>query len=206
MLLVTNPGTNVPMTFVEEHAITMLPQQIVVDEVFHDTRTGMSLDTIDEWVAGAKVHPYVLGTSAAEFAGHLTRLSAEDSELLVIMTSRNLIQSYDACKSACKTLANQRKWRHLKIRVIDSGVTDIGTGLVTMYAAEARAAGFGLDEVANLTEEFVAATQTVFVVQELDYVVKGGRASFVKAWAAKFFGVRPILAFVDGFIEPSTLR
>ncbi len=202
MLLVTNPGTNVPPALVEEHAVAMLPQQIVVDDVHHDTRAGMGLQEVDAWVDSATVHPYVLGTSAAEFAGHLTRLSSDDPELLVIMTSRKIIQSYDACKTACKTLANHDKWSHLRISVVDSGSTDIAAGLVMTYAAMARAEGFDLEKVTRLTEEFASATRTAFVIQEMDNLVKGGRASFLKAWAAKFFGIRPVIAFVDGQLQP----
>lgn len=201
MRLITNPGTNLPDAFIDEHHIEMLPQQIVVDDEFHDTRSGMSLDTVDAWVAGAKVHPYVLGTSAAEFAGHLTRLGEHDPEQIVIMTSRKMIQSHDACVAASRTLERHPKWGHLQTRVIDSTTTDIGTGLVTTYAAKAREAGFSLDDVERLANEFAAATTVGAVFQDLEYVVKGGSGSFLKAWVANFLGVRPIVGFIDGQLE-----
>ena len=202
MRLITNPGTNLPAAFIAEHHIEMLPQQIVVDEVFHDTRSGLELDLVDAWVADAKVHPYVLGTSAAEFASHLIRLGADDPEQLVIMTSRKMIQSHDSCVAACRTLERHPKWGHLQTRVIDSTMTDIGTGMITTYAAKARAAGFSLDEVEGLVKEFVAATRSAFVLVDLEYIVKGGQASFLKAWVAKFLGIRPIIGFVDGHVHP----
>ncbi len=201
MRLITNPGTNLPADFIAEHDVEILPQQIVVDDVHHDTRSGVSLHTIDAWVMGAKVHPYVLGTSAAEFAGHLSRLGANDLEQLVITTSRNLINSYDACVAGRRTLENHPRWKQLKVRVIDSTVTDVATGMLTIYLALARRAGHGLEQCAELAQAFVAATRAWFVVKELDYLVRGGRASFLKAWAAKFLGVRPILELASGQVE-----
>jgi len=202
MRLVTNPGTNMSPSVIAAHNIEMLPQQIVVDDVHHDTRAGVRQEVVDQWIAQAKVHPYVLGTSAAEFAGHLSRLGADDPELLVIMSSRKIIQSFAACTTASKTLAQHPKWTHLQIRIVDTGTTDIGAGLAATYAAEAIAAGFSLDEVFHLCEQFSAATTVAMAIQNMDNLVKGGRASFLKMWAAKFLGVRPIIAFADGQLEP----
>lgn len=201
MRLVTNPGTNMSPSVIAAHDIEVLPQHIVVDDVHHDTRAGVTLESVDGWISGANVHPYVLGTSAAQFAGHLSRLGAADPELLVIMSSRKIIQSYAACITACKTLEQHPKWKHLQVRVVDTGGTDVGAGLVATYAAEAIAAGFSLDEVFRLCEAFSAATIVAFAVQEMDNLVKGGRASFLKVWAAKFLRVRPLIAFVDGQLE-----
>lgn len=203
MRLVTNPGTNMSPSVIAEHNIEVLPQHIVVDDVHHDTRAGVVQETVDQWVAQAKVHPYVLGTSAAQFAGHLSRLGAEDPELLVIMSSRKIIQSFTACTTASKTLAQHPKWKHLQIRIVDTGTTDVGAGLAATYAAEAIAAGLSLDEVFHLCEQFSAATRVAIAIQEMDNLVKGGRASFLKMWAAKFLGVRPIVAFADGQLEPA---
>lgn len=202
MRLVTNPGTNVSPRELAEYEVEILPQHIVVDEEHHDTRAGVSFETIDGWIAGARVHPYVLGTSAASAAGLLSKLGSQDPELLLIMSSRKIIQSFDSCTTASNTLENHPKWGHLKIRVVDTALTDIATGMATSYAGMAIAAGFGLEDVARLVEEFCAATVMGFVVQDMTNLVKGGRASFLKAWAAKFLKVRPIIAFIDGTIEP----
>ena len=203
MRLVTNPATNLPPEVLEALGIVMMPQQVVVDEVHHDTRGDVTFETIDDWIGNAKSHPYVLGTSAAEFVTHLSRLGKEDAELVVVTTSRKLIQSYDACQTACRTLGKHPKWKHLDVQIVDSRSTDIGTGMVIAYAAAARDAGLSPAEVARACEEFAAAMRVAFVVQEMDNLVKGGRASFLKAWAAKFFGVRPLIEFVDGQLEPA---
>lgn len=201
MRLVTNPGTNLPPHDIAGYGIEMLPQQIVVDGEHHDTRDAMELEMVDEWVDGAAVHPFVLGTSAAEFAGHLTRIGSVEREILVLLSSRKLIPSFDACNTARKTLQRHPRWMNLEVRIVDTRATDVAAGLVTAYAAEAAATGRSLDEVAALCSEFAHATTTTFLVTDMKNLVKGGRASFLKAWAARFLGVRPILSFVDGQVE-----
>lgn len=201
MQIVTNPGSNLSEAAVSRYGIAMLPQQIVVDGEAHDTRGGIALDTIDGWVKTAKAHPHVVGTTAAEFAHLARQLAAKDREIVAVMTSRKIIGSHDAAMVGAKTLREASGFEDLRIRVCDTGVTDVGAGLATALAAEARNDGQPLDRVADLIESFRANVRTVFTVRTLDYLVKGGRATTLRAFLANLLGVRPVLGFVEGEVK-----
>jgi DegV family protein with EDD domain len=196
--IITNPGSNLSSEALLRWEIELLPQQVVVDGVEHDTRLGIPLETIDRWVASAKAHPHIIGTSAAEFATLARKLASKDRELIAVMTSRKLIASHDAAVVGARSLCEARGYEDLRIRVCDSGVTDVGAGLATMLAAAAAAEGLPLDAVAALVDSFRENVKLVFTLQSLDYLVKGGRASTLKAFFANLFGVRPVLGFLDG--------
>ncbi len=201
MRVVTNPGSNLGAELVARYGIDLTPQKIVVDKREHDTRSYIDLSTVDEWVRGAKEHPYVLGTSAAEFAKAFKQIAADDREVVAVMTSRKLIQSYDAACSAARTLAELQGPDTLDVRVIDTGVTDGGAGLVTIYAALARDAGLSLDEIDKATRAFAAGMQLRLWLATLDNLIKGGRASFLRGFLANLLRVRPVLHFVDGELQ-----
>lgn len=200
MQIVTNPGSNLSAEEIERHDIVITPQEVVVDGTYHDTRSGVTLATIDEWVSSAREHPYVLGTSAAQFAGIFAELGRKNPQLLAIMTSRELIQSFDAASSAARTLAN-RNDRPLEVRVVDSEAADVGAGLCTLLATSAKRQGLPLDRTIEALERFKAATMLRMHVATFDNLVNGGRASFLKSWIANVLGVRPILGFKDGRLE-----
>jgi DegV family protein with EDD domain len=200
--ILTNPGANLPDALFERHHIAVTSSSIMVDGKGHDTRSGVTLDAVDQWIAGAREYPYVLGTSAAELARCYVELGAYDrGELLVIMSSRKIIQSYDAACSASRTLASQSSDAPLRIRVVDCGSTDLGLGLAVVLAAEAIEAGMGLDDAADLVEAMAACGRFAFVPRSLDNLVKGGKASFLRGWIANLMRVRPLLAFVDGEVQ-----
>jgi len=176
----------------------MTSSNIVVDGEAHDCRADVALEQVDGWVARAKEHPYVLGTSAAEFARYYLEIGEYDDEILVVMSSQKIIQSYDSARSAARTLENHPVGRKLRIRVVDSTCTDLGLGLPVLAAAEAARQGFGLDEVAELVEALAARGRFAFIPRTIDNLVRGGRASFLRGWMAKMLGLRPVLAFRDG--------
>ncbi|AKT39674.1 DegV family protein [Chondromyces crocatus] len=201
MIIVTNPGSNLPEGLVERYDIQVTPQQIVVDGVSHDTRFGIELALIDGWVRTAREHPHVVGTTAAEFVSTFRAALRHDREVLAIMTSRKIIGSYDAAQVAARTLLRLPGEEGAKITVFDTGVTDVGAGLSCILAGEARAAGMPLEDVVQLLEACRREIQVGFVVETLEYLVKGGRATALRAFFANLFGLRPLIAFSSGELK-----
>jgi len=197
MRILTNPGANLPPELVSHYRIDMTGAKIVVDGREYDCREDIPLEQVDGWVNMADEHPYVLGTSAAEIARHCLELAEHDDEILVAMSSRKIIQSYDSARSAARTLESHPVGRNLRIRVVDSTATDLGLGLPILAAAEAGEAGLGVDEAADLFDTITRRGEFVFVARTLDNLIRGGRASFLRGWMAKMLGLRPVLAFVD---------
>lgn len=193
MRILTNPGSNIGDELAHELDVDLTPQKIVVDGISHDTRNALDLSQVDRWVKSASKHPFVQGTTEAEFADHFARLAKKDPEILVIMTSRQIIGSHDAAVAAAKAMGSAAK-----IEIVDTAVTDVGAGLVTMVAVQGRKAGLSLAETARLCRAFVSAGRSVVTVATLDNLIKGGRASFLQGWVANFLNVRPLLSFEDG--------
>ncbi len=201
MIISTNPGSNLSPALIERYDIAVTPQQIVVDGEYHDTRSSLSHEQVNAWVLDAERHPYVLGTSAAEYAGIFRELSRRDAEIVSVQTSRKIIGSHDAALSATKVLADTESTAHVHVEIVDTQVTDVGAGLATVLACEARDAGLSLKEVADVVRAFSSDGHLFLIPQTLDNLVKGGRASFLRAWLAEFLKVRPVLAFIDGEVS-----
>lgn len=201
MLIITNPGSNLTGEEIARYGIRLTPQQIIVDGTSHDTRLGVSHETIDGWVRTAKVHPYVVGTTAAEFVALFRELVRVDREILAVMTSRKIIGSHDAAVSAARTLAQMPGHADVRIAVADTGTTDLGAGLACMLAAEAAEKGRSLAQIEALVSAYREHGRFVFHAETLDYLVKGGRATAVRAWIANMLGVRPVIGFVDGEVK-----
>jgi DegV family protein with EDD domain len=201
MRIVTNPGSNLPAEVIRHYDLSITPQKIVVDGVAHDTRDIADSRVVDEWVRTAKEHPHVVGTSAAEFVTLFRQLAAVDREILAIMTSRKIIGSYAAAVSAAGTFQSVSMGEGTSVDVFDTETTDLGAGLVTIFAAEASRAGLPRRKVLEAVEAFSRRQQMLLTVETLDNLVKGGRASFLRAWVADFLHLRPLISFVDGVLK-----
>lgn len=199
MLILTNPGSNLGPELVARYDVALTPQKIVVDGTEHDTRGEVDFARIDTWVKTAKEHPYVLGTSAAEFISAFTELAQRDPQILTVTTSRKIIHSHDSAVAAVRTL--EKRGTPLDVRVADSGFTDLGAGLAVTLAGEAMRAGRTLDEITTLLDAYREQARFTLVADTLEYLVKGGRATPIRAMLANLLGLRPLISMVEGEIS-----
>lgn len=198
MQIVTNPGSNLSPEALQRYGVKLTAQSIMVDGQVHDTRDDLPLSQIDAWVKRAKLHPHVVGTTAAEFVSLFRELAKTDRQILAVLTSRKIIGTYDAAISAARTLRTVAGHGDVEIVACDTGMTDAGAGLAVTLAGEAARGGASMADVAAQIEAFREHARFVIQPDNFDYLVKGGRATAVRAWLANLLQIRPILGFRDG--------
>ncbi len=195
--LVTNPGSNLTPAMIARYRVVLSPQHILVDGVDHDTREPIALSQVDRWVAEAREHPHVVGSSAAEMAHIFKQLVQDGESPLVLTTSQKIIRTYHAAQTAAR-LVDDVVAAGATIHIVDCGLTDLGVALPVLMAGEALAAGRDGASVLALLKAYAGRARMVWTLESLDYAVKGGRVSGLRAFLANVLRVRPLLAFVDG--------
>jgi fatty acid kinase fatty acid binding subunit len=89
------------------------------------------------------------------------------------------------------------------VHVIDTHKVTQGVALPIIEAMNARDAGASGEEVAEVARRAAARTRLFFLLDTLDYLVKGGRAGKAQALAASLLNIKPVLEVnSDGIIEP----
>ncbi|GAB3171451.1 DegV family protein [Myceligenerans halotolerans] len=89
----------------------------------------------------------------------------------------------------------------LAVRVVDSRTVGSGLGFAARAAAECAAAGCDAAHVAARARAVADSSTSVFMVDTLEHLRRGGRLSGPVAALGTVLGVRPILAMRDGRIE-----
>ncbi len=89
------------------------------------------------------------------------------------------------------------------LHIIDSGKASIGLGLMALEAARLAQKGAGVPVILDRIQEMRSKVQCVFSVQNLEYLISGGRITKGKGLVAGVLDIKPILWINDnGFIVP----
>lgn len=86
------------------------------------------------------------------------------------------------------------------VRVVDSRGTAGGLGFAVAAAAAAAASGASTAEVQEAATAVVDSTRTLFYVDTLEYLRRGGRIGAAAALLATSLSVKPLLQMVEGQI------
>ena len=84
------------------------------------------------------------------------------------------------------------------VQVIDSQNLSTGQGLVVLKACELAEAASSMEELADTLREFTTHVEASFLVDKLDYLVKGGRCSSAAALGANLLNLKPCIEVRDG--------
>jgi DegV family protein with EDD domain len=99
------------------------------------------------------------------------------------------------------TLAAQ-DFPHGAVRVVDSRSTAMALGYAVLAAASRAAEGAAAAEVQGAATDVVDRTRTMFSVDTLEYLRRGGRIGTAAALLATSLSVKPLLQMVEGQIVP----
>ena len=84
------------------------------------------------------------------------------------------------------------------VRVVDSQNLSTGHGLVVLEACRLAAECGSLDEIVEKLNAFTPRVEASFLLDQLKYMVKGGRCSSVAALGANLLGLKPCIEVKGG--------
>jgi DegV family protein with EDD domain len=133
--------------------------------------------------------------------GDFAEAFAEASEFerfVVVTPSARLSGTYDSARLAAELGVGDR------VTLVDSGRVSGALVLCANAIQRLLEAGTTAEEILGLAERFRAGARYLVVLETLEYVVRGGRASRVAGFAGEVMNVKPILHITDGEIVPLT--
>lgn len=174
----------------ESHHITLTPLIVMKGgQEFIDGETITPADIFAHVAAGG-----ALCTTAARSVGYYQdvfgQFAREYDGVLHISLSSEISSSYQNACLAAQEFDN--------VRVVDSRNLSTGQGLVVLEACRLAASAASLEELVQALEDFVPRVEVSFVVDKLDYLVKGGRCSSAAALGANLLNLKPCIQVRDG--------
>lgn len=127
---------------------------------------------------------------------------AEDGieEVLHISQSQGLSPTIEAAKQAIKIV--KEKYPNINFKAIESSTTTIGEGMLVKLACKLRDEGKSLDETLSVIENVKTKIQHFIIVDDLNYLKRGGRISGPKAMIGTLLNIKPIIEFTrEGKLE-----
>lgn len=123
------------------------------------------------------------------------KILADGRDVLYIGFSSGLSTTYNSAAVAAQMLRDEFPERTMI--TVDSLAASAGLGLLVRLAAEKRAQGAPIDELASYVESLKLRICHWFTVEDLVYLKRGGRVSPTAALVGNMLGIKPVLHVDD---------
>ena len=193
--LVTDSTAMLPRDVVERHGITVVPLQVVIGATSYDDGADPDVtpetiaDALREWKPVSTSRP----TPAVFLEAYDRALEAGADEVLSVHLSGEMSGTYESAQLAARDAP-------LPVRAVDTRQLGMATGFAVLAAAEVLERGGSSEEAAGAALARADGTTSLFYVDTLEYLRRGGRIGAAAALLGSALAVKPLLEIVDGRI------
>ena len=175
---------------VQKYDIAITPLIVMKnDEEFEDGTTITPAEIFAHVAAGGSIC-----TTAARSVGFYQDIFAKYANdydgIIQLNIGSGFSSSYQNASLAAEEFDN--------VRCIDTQNLSTGQGLVVLKACELAKTAASLDDMVRELEEYASRVESSFLVDKLDYLVKGGRCSSAAALGANLLNLKPCIEVKNG--------
>lgn len=189
MQIVTDSGTDVYLTAEERQKYNIHVVPLVVTLGGNSYKEGIDIkpEKFYPMLEATDELPITSQPSAGDFAKIYTELAKTDPEILSIHISSGL-SGTSASATAGAAMVPQAN-----VTVIDTKTLSAPAGWQVEAAARAAKAGWSKDRILQALKKISDATDVVYTLKELKYLIHGGRISHMKGLIASLLNIKPMI-------------
>jgi DegV family protein with EDD domain len=196
VVVVTDSTASLPAEVAQARGIRVVPLQVVIGaKVLDEGPDGATPEVVAE--ALRDFVPVSTSRPAPVLFAELYReLEAEGvDEIVSVHLSGEMSGTFESAQLAALEV-------ELPVHVVDSGQVGIATGYASLTAADVLDAGGTGQEAAEAALARGEAATSLFYVDTLEYLRRGGRIGAAAAIVGSALSVKPLLEIKDGRVVP----
>jgi len=192
-IISTESNADLPENFITDHHICVIPHYYSIDDKVYGEEEEVSIETFYNAMRSKKKVATMASNPAVikeRFAVH----AEAGKDILHISFSSELSAGYSNIVMMATEIMEE--YPECTIKVVDTKSASAGEMMMIIKALECLGDGKSLAETAAVVEALVPHLCLQFVVDDLDYLYRGGRLSKTSAILGSIVAVKPIL-YVD---------
>lgn len=196
IVIITDSTAGLPAEYCNDHNIKVVPLNVHIDNKTY--REGIDISNRDYYslLRSKPIFPQTSQPSVGDFIAVYKELSPADKALVITISS--------AISGTIQAATMAKEMLHLenRIEIVDSESTIIGQGFQVMKACEMAEDNKSMDEILVKLKNIRQNLKILFVVDDLEYLARGGRISHVSKHIGNILKLKPVLSiFGNGKIE-----
>lgn len=192
--ITTESAADLSQNICKEMNLTVIPLNILIGE--EEYKDGIDL-TAKELYKKSELYDTqakTSGVSPFEYKEVFEKLVSDGLSVIHIALSSKISSCFQNATAAAKDLQN--------VYIVDSLNLSAGMAMLAIKAAAMRDEGKTAEEIVHTLEATRSKISTSFILEDTDFLYKGGRCSAIEKFSANLFGVRPSVDIIGGKLMP----
>ncbi len=192
--VIVDSGADQNKWFQNQYDIDFLPLSIIVENQAYVDKKEITLEELHEAMAAGKM-PSTSQPSPGQVQEVLEKNRQEGYDVIFVTIWEKLSGTYQVIKSVVDEY--KEAYPDFKVAVIDSKSASMAGTLIAIQAAEMIEAGYDFEDVVEQAEWNAENALIYLTVDNLNWLVQGGRLSKTAGFVGSALNVKPIITVND---------
>jgi DegV family protein with EDD domain len=175
---------------IERYGVKLLPLTVNLGGVQYSDGIDIDPEMIYRYYEQTGELPKTSSPNIALLADFFAKHTANGSEMVFFTISAEMSSTYNNARLAAEPFEN--------VHVVDTKNLSTGGGLLVVAAGEMAKKGMSAGEIADACRALTEKVDASFVVDDLEFLHKGGRCSAVAAFGANLLRLKPCIVVQNG--------
>jgi DegV family protein with EDD domain len=189
--LVTDSTCDLDEKILDDYQIHMLPINIQFGEDHYLDKLTLKPEQFYRLLDQTPEFPKTSQINEKSFLDLFSRLSSHYNSVIAIHLTGKFSGTYENGRKAGEKLQMKTDKR---IDVVNSKNLSGGLALLVLRIAKAIEDGLSHEEIMNSVESWISEIRIYVSVRTLEYMIRGGRVSYVKGKFAEWLNINPIVS------------
>ncbi len=174
----------------ERYNVKILPLGVTLGDKTYLDGVDVTPDDIYAYHDKTGELPKTTAANMADCIDFFQKFVDEGKAVIHFTISSEMSSTFNNCRMAAEEFEN--------VYVVDTKNLSTGGGLLVIAAAEMAAKGMEAEQIVEEVEKLVSCVDASFVIDNLEYLHKGGRCSAVAMLGANLLKLKPCIEVKDG--------
>ena len=181
-----------------ENDISLIPFYVTLGEERYRDRETLTASKLYQYVDEHGELPETSAPTPEDYRRFFRQYVEEGYQIIYICISSDFSSGYqNACLAA-------REFAEGQVDVVDSRNLSTGIGLLVMKAVDLLKAGKSKAEIVNHLNEIIPLVRTAFIIDNMDYLHKGGRCTSLQKFLGDMLKFRVEIRVLEGKMEAAS--
>lgn len=190
VLLTSDSTTDLSPELIERYNIKIIPLGITLSGKTYKDGIDINPDLIYKHYNETGELPKTSAVNIDECSSFFSEYVNEGYSIVHFSLSSEMSSTFNNCRLAAMEFED--------VYVVDTKNLSTGGGLLVLSAASMVEEGLSAKEIADKCEELSTRVDATFVIDNLEFLHKGGRCSAVAAFGANLLKLKPCIAVRNG--------
>lgn len=191
--IISDSTADLPKELIEKYDILVLPLCVTLGENTYKDGLEISASDIFKFYEEKKILPKTSAVSVAEYTDVFSEWVEKGYDVIHFCISSTMSSCYQNACIAAVELGH--------VWAIDSANLSSGIGLQVVMAAELAQKGESAEVIAREINEAKTRVDASFILNQLEFLHKGGRCSGVAALGANLLKLKPCIEVYEGSMK-----